>query len=440
MLLKFRCPQCRAEISLSDDQLREFLTCLHCGQKMRVPEQRRPHRHAEVLKAKEDFASSFSYAVAFKPAPVRTAAAAIELASRSETCRPPDSDSDGFYRVSYKPWAAGTLIELVSLLSGSEFRTSFNDQEVPFHKLRPSLACLRLRYAARDRDSYCRGDGRWPGAVFLCQKSGITNDGPQLWAYRYCSKGDDGKFHLDVDAFSAMVTERLREYIYCPFASGSYLRKAISRLEESIEGQTAACSAFLHPEFHADSPELRAENSTRGDLYQRVYVCADHCLECAVNHGIVHDGSGANVPCLPVHHGCRCLDLPIGSGESSHGYREFRELLPLLPKEEQAALVGEEQAALVRIGFSPENILDGVAAKDIADIARQVNTFAVSELSDDPKLTEKLQAIKGAKGVERDQKQWLRAVATARRSRGEGLAEKVAAQDLISRAARRSRR
>jgi len=440
MLLKFRCPKCRAEIPLSDDQLREFLVCQHCGQKLRVPERRVPEGYAEALKAKEDFASSFSYKVAFKPAPVRTAAAAVNVASQNDTYQPAPVGSDEFHQVSYKPWSAAGFLELVSLLSGSECKTFFNDEEVPFHELRPSLACLRVRYSSRDRDSYCRGSGRWGGAIFLCRKSGITNDGPQPWIYSHCSKSDDGKFRLQVPGFTAMLNERLSEFRYCPFAWGAFLRKAIARLEEHFEAQTTPYARFLHPEFHADLPDLRVKNTTRGELCQRVYVFTDHCLECAAQHGTVHDGTGRDVPHLPIHEGCHCLDLPVSSGEFSRGYRKFAELLPLLSKEEQVSLVGGELAELVRIGLPTDVILDGAAVRPIADIAPELNLFAVAELSTNGELSEKVKELKGPKEIKHDEKEWVRLVSELSRSHDEPEAREIAARTLISQRTRRARR
>ena len=439
MLVKFRCPKCRAQISLTDDQLRNFLVCQHCGQKLRVPEHPLAEGNDGALKAKEELASGFSYRVEFKPAPVRTAAAALKLASAAETYAAP-SEPDGVHQVSYKPWAAGQMLELVNLLAGSECRTFFNDQEVPFYELRSSLACLRLRYSARNRDSYCRGGGGWPGAIFLCHRSGLSNDGPQPWLYRFCLKGNDGKFYLDRDGFASMVAERLSEYRYCPFAAADFVAEAVTRLQESIEAGTAGGSLFLHPEFHAALPDLRRQNSSRDTLYQRVYAFTNHCLQCAVHHGVVHDGTGLGVPLLPVHHACHCLDLPVAPGESSLGYRGFSTVLPLLSEEEQAALVGGEMAALIRVGFPPESALDGAVVRGIDDVARRLNIFAVEALADDRELVDMLRRIKGEKGVGRDEKQWLRAVAKARRSHDESEAENAAARELISQAARRIRK
>jgi hypothetical protein len=237
-----------------------------------------------------------------------------------------------------------------------------------------------------------------------------------------------------------MLNERLSEFRYCPFAWGSFLRKAIARLEEYFEAQTTPYARFLHPEFHADLPDLRVENTIRGELCQRLYAFTDHCLECAAQHGTVHDGTGRDIPHLPIHEACHCLDLPVSPGEFSRGYRKFGELLPLLSKEEQVSLVGGELAELVRIGLPTDVILDGAALRPIDDVARELNLFALTELSSDTEFVGKVKELKRAKEIKHDEKEWVRLVSKLSRSHDEPEAREIAARTLISQPTRRAPR
>jgi len=432
MLLKFRCPSCHGNFRVTDEHVRQYVICSHCGQKLHLPKREPSQDHAKALEAKAGYAAGFNYTVAFKPAPTRTAAAAIKFASSNPTHATP-ADGENLHRVSYKPWGAAAVLELVSLLSGMEVKTFFNELEVPFEDMRTSLACLRIRYSSNNPELYCRGGVKGEDVVFLCHKCGIGISDFEPWIYSHTFLGDDGRFHIDVPSFLGMAAQRLHEYRYCPFACGAFLEKAVSRFEERFELGVTPYAKFLRAEAHTDIVGRRVKNRTGAELYQRVCTFTETCLRCAIYHGLVHDGTGRVVPLPPVHDRCSCVDIAVPPGQESRGYRDFGAVLQLLPENEQESLVGKELAELVRIGLPVSDILRGSSLRTLHELAPRLNTLALEELNTSREVLQALRALKGEKRLKRDEKEWARLV--SRQKRGcadEAEARKLAAQALVS--------
>ena len=99
-----------------------------------------------------------------------------------------------------------------------------------------------------------------------------------------------------------------------------------------------------------DIPERRVVNETGKRMYQRRCTWQRTCAACGQYHGRLHDGSGADVPSIPLHIHCGCLDNPVAVGESTRGYPEPGDIAAQLNREQQQRYMGRANYDLWQAG------------------------------------------------------------------------------------------
>lgn len=91
---------------------------------------------------------------------------------------------------------------------------------------------------------------------------------------------------------------------------------------------------------HDDLPEFRQINRTGQRLYHRRCSWVRTCARCGQYHGRLHDQS-ADVPSIPIHISCGCIDNIVEVGETAPGYPPQDVVIPELSGPQQQRYIGK---------------------------------------------------------------------------------------------------
>jgi hypothetical protein len=129
--------------------------------------------------------------------------------------------------------------------------------------------------------------------------------------------------------------------------------------------------------FDGDPGTVWTNDQTRVK-YQFVCALINTCGFCLQYHLKI----GANWG-IPLHHGCRCRQVPIAPGaEAPHPFVDYRELLDGLPHDQQVAAIGASNYKLLKEGVVKwEDIVTPNRVKDFRDVVA-IKKLSVKKLLD----------------------------------------------------------